>query len=196
MANANCLSCGGPDDGEAVLCKYCQRAISAEVQASAVPCPHCRTLCRWGKQKCHACQSWIVVSCVFCGALSPHNQPACLACKEAFAGAAERKQQRVQQQSHAESMQTFGVVGNIAASFLGAAAGSAVVNHAWGHGSSYSYGDSSYGDASYGDSGGGEINTFVDNTNESDTSSDSTDWSGGSDDSSSGSDDLGGGWDE
>ena len=188
MANALCLSCGAPDDGESVLCKYCQRAVSAEAQANAIPCLRCKTLARWGKQKCPACQSWLIVSCVFCGSLSPHNQAACLACKEPFAGAAERKQQRTQQQSHVESMQTFGVVGNLAASFLGAAAGSAVVSHTWGGGSSY--GDSSWGDSG----GGGEVNTFVDNTNESDSSS--SDWSSdssSSDDSSSGDS---GGWDE
>lgn len=171
--NANCQSCGAPDDGEAVLCKYCRRAVSAEAQAHAVPCPQCRTPARWGKQKCPACQAWIVVACVFCGALSPHNQQACLACREPFAGAAERKMQRQQQHSHAQSMQTLGTVGNIAASFLGAAAGVAVT-HSWESHSTFSYGDSSYDE--------GSVDTFVDNTSED------TDWGGG--------DDGSGGWDE
>lgn len=37
-----------------------------------------------------------MVYCVFCGALSPHDQPACLACREPFFGAMARKQQRAQ----------------------------------------------------------------------------------------------------
>lgn len=189
MANAHCMACGAPDDGESVLCKYCQRAVSPEAQASAIPCPRCRTLCRWGKQKCASCQTWIVVACVFCGAISPHNQQACLACHETFAGAVERKQQRAQQQSHQQSMQTFGAVGNIAASFLGAAAGAAVGSHDWGGGGR----GGSYGHHSAWSS---DSDTFVNNTSEDPpigawSESQSSDWSGSND--TSGSSDYSGG---
>ncbi len=187
------MACGAPDDGEVVLCKYCQRPVSAEAQAHAIPCPKCRTACRWGKQKCGSCQTWIVVACVFCGGISPHNQQGCMACREPFAGAAERKQQRAQHQAHQQSMQTFGVVGNVAASFLGAAAG-AVVGSQWGGGGG------SYGHHSGWNS---DSNDFVNNTNEdppigawsdagSTDYSGSTEYSGTTDYSDSGSSDFSG----
>ncbi len=101
---------------------------------TAIPCPNpqCRTQCRWGKQKCVQCQAWLVVSCIFCGAISPHNISNCMRCNEAFAGAAQRKMQMQQQQQHQQNMQSANVWGGVAASFLGAAAGSAV-SHSWGH---------------------------------------------------------------
>jgi hypothetical protein len=83
-------------------------------------------LCRWGKQRCAQCQAWIVVSCVFCGAISPHNLSNCMQCNEAFAGAPQRKAQMEQQRQHQQTMQNASVWGNVAASFLGAAAGVAV----------------------------------------------------------------------
>ena len=118
-----CSNCGGPDDGLAVICKFCQRPVSAQVQASAIPCPNpnCRTPNRWGRQQCYACNAWVVVSCVFCGNLSPYTCPACLTCHEPFAGAAERKMQRAYQQDQAQTMQTLEKVGEVAAIF-GAAA--------------------------------------------------------------------------
>src|SRR5216684_3478482 len=93
-----CSTCGAPDNGQDVLCKFCERPYSAEIQASAIPCGQCRLLNRWGRQQCLQCSAWIVVSCVFCGALSPHTLAACMACHEAFAGAQERKTQRAYQQ--------------------------------------------------------------------------------------------------
>jgi hypothetical protein len=93
-----CASCGAPDDGQEVLCKYCQRALSAELEASAIPCGQCSHLNRWGRQQCSKCAAWIVVQCVFCGSLSPRTMSACLQCKEAFAGAWERKKARETQQ--------------------------------------------------------------------------------------------------
>lgn len=127
-----CANCGAPDQGELVICRYCKQAVSAEAARTAIPCPNpqCRTLCRWGKQKCAECQAWLVVSCVFCGAISPHNISSCLRCNEAFAGAAQRKAQMEQQRQHQQNMQDASVWGNVAASFLGAAAGVAV-SHSW-----------------------------------------------------------------
>jgi hypothetical protein len=134
---ATCNNCGAPDDGEAVFCRFCKQAYNAQVLASAIPCPHCRMQNRWGKQKCAQCHHWIVVACVFCGAISPHNQPACLRCGEGFQGAAERKAQRMQQQQAQQSMQLLGVVGNAAGGFLGAMAGVAAAS-SWHH-SSYAH---------------------------------------------------------
>lgn len=141
---STCASCGAPDDGEAVVCKFCKQAVSAEVQRTAIPCPNpnCRTPCRWGRQKCHTCQGWIVVQCVFCGALSPHNCSTCMRCNEAFAGAPERKAQRdaqqQQQQQQQQMHQQVSTWGPVAAAFVGAAAGSAVT-HRWGGGYDYSH---------------------------------------------------------
>ena len=130
MSQAQCASCGAPESGELVYCRYCSAPLSAEILANAIPCPRCRTACRWGRQHCGACQAWIVVSCVFCGALSPCNLQACLQCHEVFAGAPERRAQREQQargehpqQANQETLQIVGTVGSIAASFLGAIVG-------------------------------------------------------------------------
>jgi hypothetical protein len=121
-----CATCGAPDNGERVMCGYCRRPFSEEILRWAIPCPRCATKNRWGKQRCAACSSWIVVSCLFCGALSPHNQAACLSCKEAFSGAAERKAARA---AAAEQQQFAGVANMLAPAaggLLGALAGSLV----------------------------------------------------------------------
>jgi lactobin A/cerein 7B family class IIb bacteriocin len=121
---AVCASCGAPDDGELVLCRFCQHAISEDVLRRAIPCPSCGIKNRWGKQRCVGDGAWIVVSCVFCGALSPCNQPACLSCKEAFAGAAERRAARAEQQQQQELMSVAGMFAPAAGGLLGALAGS------------------------------------------------------------------------
>jgi hypothetical protein len=124
----SCANCGAPDAGELVICRFCQQPVSAEAQRTAIPCPNpqCRTLCRWGKQKCPQCQAWIVVSCVFCGAISPHSAPNCLSCNEAFAGAPQRKAQMERERMQGQHAQQASVWGGVAASFLGAAAGSVI----------------------------------------------------------------------
>jgi hypothetical protein len=129
--SATCNTCGAPDNGEFVTCKYCKQAVSAEAQRTAIPCPNqsCRMACRWGKQKCGQCQTWLVVSCVFCGSLSPHNISNCMQCNEAFAGAVQRKAAMQQQQQHHQNMQQANVWGNVAAAFAGAAVGSAISHH-------------------------------------------------------------------
>jgi hypothetical protein len=83
-------------------------------------------LCRWGKQKCGQCQAWLIVSCVFCGAVSPHNVSNCMRCNEAFAGAAQRKAMMEQQRQQQVQVQQVNAWGGVAASFLGAAAGVAI----------------------------------------------------------------------
>ena len=65
----------------------------------------------------------VVVQCVFCGDLSPHNVPACVKCGEAFAGAPERFAERQRSQHLQQGLNIAGSVGNVAASFLGAAVG-------------------------------------------------------------------------
>lgn len=118
-----CENCGAPAQPGVLKCGYCQRPVSAELAKHAIPCPHCQEPNLWGAQKCVRCQAWIVVQCVFCGGVSPHNQTACLNCKEPFAGAPERKAQKQAQQQQAQNAETAAVVGNVAASFLGGLAG-------------------------------------------------------------------------
>jgi hypothetical protein len=127
---ATCANCGAPDNGELVSCKFCHQPISAEIARAAIPCPNpqCRTQNRWGRQRCIKCEAWVVVSCVFCGSLSPHTLSNCLQCNEAFAGAMLRKQQMEQNQRQQNYGESAGIWGNVAASFLGAAAGAAVVS--------------------------------------------------------------------
>ena len=130
---AICANCGAPDDGELVHCKFCQSPCNAEAARTAVPCPNCRTACRWGKQKCVKCQAWLVVSCVFCGSLSPHNISNCLQCNEAFAGAPQRKAALEQQRQQQSAIDIMGA----AAPLLGVALGAAV-STSWSDSSSSS----------------------------------------------------------
>jgi hypothetical protein len=124
-AAATCQTCGAPDPGDLVHCKYCRQPVSAEAQRTAIPCPRCSVQNRWGKQTCAQCQAWLVVSCVFCGAVSPHNVPSCLQCNEAFAGAPQRKAAMEAQQRQQQDMQMMSSVGSVVAPFLGAALGAA-----------------------------------------------------------------------
>jgi hypothetical protein len=151
MTTATCTSCGAPDDGELVICKFCQRPLSEEILRWAIPCPRCANKNRWGKQRCLGCGVWIVVSCLFCGALSPCSMPACLACKEPFAGAAERRAAQaraVQQREVASAVNTWGP---LAGGFLGAIAGGVVAE---GLSSAYHGHYHPSWDASSGDYGG------------------------------------------
>lgn len=136
--NDICAHCGAPRAAGYGACKFCgtvfARAQQTSTQENVIPCPKCRTVNEWGAQKCVQCQTWVVVQCLFCSSLSPHHVPACLRCQEAFAGAPERFQQRQAAQQGQQRMQVIGTVGNVAASFLGAAAGMAVGGAFSGHG--------------------------------------------------------------
>jgi hypothetical protein len=181
MGTPICPNCGAPEVGELVHCRFCSQPYSKEVLASAIPCPRCALACRWGQQKCARCQTWIVVSCVFCGALSPHNQSACLACREPFQGAAERKRQREQHAQHQQHVQTVNAYGGVAAPFLGAVAGGVAGAALFGHGHHYGY----HPGWSH------ESHDWVDGTDEGPPMADA--WDGGGDDFGGGGDDFGGG---
>lgn len=125
MATAECSTCGAPDNGESVHCFFCKNPINAELLQGAIPCPNpqCRSVSRWGKQKCGSCQAWLVVTCVFCGSLSPHNLSNCMQCHEAFQGAAQRKAMREQQANqyvqHNQNVQVASIGLGVAAGLLG-----------------------------------------------------------------------------
>lgn len=129
MAEELCKHCGAPRVAGYAACKFCRTPFVENSQTNAIPCPRCNTLNEMGAQKCVQCQTWVVVQCVFCGALSPHNVPGCLKCGEAFAGAPQRLQERQRQQHLQQGLQVAGTVGTVAASFLGAAAGAGMFSH-------------------------------------------------------------------
>lgn len=160
--SAACNTCGAPDNGEFVTCKYCKQAVSADAQRTAIPCPNqqCRTLCRWGKQKCGQCQAWLVVSCVFCGSLSPHNISNCMQCSEAFAGAAQRKAAMHEQQMHHQNMQQANVWGGVAAAFAGAAVGSALSHRSYDYDSCSSHSSDSFDISGVSDDSGFDFGGF------------------------------------
>lgn len=121
-----CQSCGAPAKTGFVKCYYCGRPLSAELARNAIPCPSCQELNVWGAQRCVKCEAWVVVQCVFCGAISPHTISACMNCREPFAGAPERKAAREAAAQNQQNMQTAVAVGGVAASFLGAVAGGVI----------------------------------------------------------------------
>ncbi len=123
MAEELCTHCGAPRAAGYAACKFCKTPFVQNTQTGAIPCPRCNTLNEMGVQRCVQCQTWVVVQCVFCHALSPHNVPGCLKCGEAFAGAPQRLADRERQQHLQQGLNIAGTVGNVAASFLGAAAG-------------------------------------------------------------------------
>lgn len=122
MSEELCNHCGAPRVAGYAACRYCKTPFVTNTQTNAIPCPRCNTLNELGAQRCVQCKTWIVVQCVFCHALTPHNQAACCKCGETFAGAPQRFAQRQQQQRVQQGLQVAGQVGQVAASVLGAAA--------------------------------------------------------------------------
>ncbi|MEP7126447.1 MAG: hypothetical protein ABJE95_36285 [Byssovorax sp.] len=141
--NDICAHCGAPRAPGHGACTFCgtvfARAQQTSTQDNVIPCPQCRTVNEWGAQKCVKCQAWVVVQCLFCSSLSPHHVPACLRCHEAFVGAPERFAQRQAAQQGQHRMQVMGTVGNVAASFLGAAVGGAFSGGGYQHGGHHSH---------------------------------------------------------
>jgi hypothetical protein len=156
MSEELCTNCGAPRAAGYAACKFCKTPFVANTQTNAIPCPRCATLNELGAQKCVQCQTWVVVQCVFCHALSPHNAPACLHCSEAFAGAPERFAARQSEQRLAQGLNIAGTVGNVAASFLGAAAGVGMFSghHEHHHAHHSGYGSAPGGDWNESNSGG------------------------------------------
>jgi hypothetical protein len=118
-----CSHCGAPRAAGFAACKFCKTPFVKDTQTGAIPCPQCHTLNELGVQRCVQCQTWVVVQCVFCHVLSPHNVPACTKCNEPFAGAPQRFAERQRSEHLQQGLNIAGTVGNVAASFLGAAAG-------------------------------------------------------------------------
>jgi hypothetical protein len=134
MAEELCPNCCAPRVAGYAECKYCKTPFVQNTQTGAIPCPQCHTLNEMGAQRCAKCQAWVVVQCVFCHALSPHSVPGCLKCGEPFAGAPQRLAERQSQQHLQQGLQVAGTVGNVAASFIGAAAGAGIFSHHEHHG--------------------------------------------------------------
>src|SRR5262245_34089168 len=128
-ADGICDNCCAPKQPGLAVCKFCGRPFVADLQSRAVECPKCSVYNDWGVTQCVSCQAWVVVKCVFCGCLSPHQLPACLRCREPFAGAPERLAAKTAAEKQAQTLKTVAAVGGVAATVLGAAASA----H-WGHG--------------------------------------------------------------
>lgn len=153
VPQADCQKCGAPQKPGRVICEFCSNAYSADALRHAIPCPKCKELNAWGATKCFKDQTWLVIQCLFCGNVSPHNQSACLSCGEGFQGMRERKAARDQQVQHQQTMQSVGTWGGVGATFLGSLAGSMVggaVGSSWG---SHHHSGSSWGPPA----GGGEF---------------------------------------
>ncbi len=169
MADTNaCSNCGAPRAPGYAACKFCKTPYPAAAAApsagggshgppqqqmpSSIPCPKCGTHNEPTQQQCVQCKAWIVVQCIFCHAISPHNLPACLKCGEAFAGAPQRFAQRQSEAQSQQRMQMIGSVGSVAANVLGAAAGAAI-GARWGSGghhyNTYDHHHGGYGDRNY-----------------------------------------------
>jgi hypothetical protein len=121
-----CPNCTAPREAGAVLCRFCQTPLVRDLANEAVKCKQCGTYSDIRATNCSKCQAWVVVKCIFCGAVSPHHFPACHGCREPFAGAMERWQARKEQADSAQRMQVISTVGGVAAAFLGAATGAAI----------------------------------------------------------------------
>jgi hypothetical protein len=195
-----CAHCGAPRAAGYAACKYCKTLFVKNTQTGAIPCPRCNTLNELGVQKCVQCQTWVVVQCVFCHALSPCNAAACTKCGEAFAGAPQRFAEQQRAQHLQQGLNIAGTVGNVAASFLGAAAGAGLFSgHSHeGYGEGYDRRDYPQGDgyqgagiaqtSDSGSSGGGFFDSLFGGSSSSDSSSsdsgDSSDSGGFFDDNS------------
>ena len=113
-----CDNCGAGKTVGLATCKYCNRPFVADLAARAIPCWKCKAHNDWGVMQCTKCASQLVVSCLFCNALSPHHMSSCLRCKEAFAGMRERFAAKQQQ----ANIQQVAQVGSAVVGVLGAAA--------------------------------------------------------------------------
>lgn len=127
-SSSPCFHCGAPREAGLAVCRYCRTPLIENVAANAVPCPQCGLLHEKAAQKCASCATWLVVQCVFCSTLSPHNDASCEKCGEAFAGAVERFQARQQEQVMKQRLDMVSSVGGVAAGLLGAVASSGVLS--------------------------------------------------------------------
>lgn len=118
-----CENCGAEVIPGLASCNYCRRLYAGVAQGPK--CPRCSAVNVAGAMACGRCRSPMAQSCIFCGAASPLDFASCRHCREAFAGAAQRKQQREEaykQQQYMQLAQTgISTAGQVIAS--GAASG-------------------------------------------------------------------------
>lgn len=110
---SQCEHCGATASGVEVLCKFCRKPLTAELMASAVECPGCRTPNRPDRTTCTQCHGSLLIPCLFCGHGSSLGSQACQGCGEIFAGAEQRK-------SDKKTAELLGAVGNVMSALTGA----------------------------------------------------------------------------
>lgn len=87
-----CVNCGAPGFSGLAACDYCGHAYAG--MQPGPRCVACDVINVAGAMACARCRVAISQSCLFCGRASPLDAAACRHCREAFAGAVERKAQR------------------------------------------------------------------------------------------------------
>ena len=107
-----CDTCGAAFVAGLAACPFC-RAGYVGVAAGA-RCPGCDCLNMTGRAACAHCQVALVLTCVFCAAISSVELDACVRCHERFEGAEERKRQRgAAHRVDPTGSQIFGTLNNI-----------------------------------------------------------------------------------
>lgn len=102
-----CVNCGAPLVPGLAACDYCRHAYAGVPPGPR--CPACDVVNVAGAMACGRCRGPIARACVFCGGASPLDAAACRHCREAFAGAEQRKQQRDEAARHKRYMDLAGV---------------------------------------------------------------------------------------
>lgn len=118
-----CANCGAPIVPGLAGCDYCRHAYPGA--APGPKCVACDVVNVAGAMSCGRCRGPIAKDCVFCGRASPLDVAACVHCREAFAGAAQRKQARDDAARHKRYMDLAGTGVQVAGGLIqsGAAAG-------------------------------------------------------------------------
>lgn len=88
----DCQTCGASPNSGLAACPYCNAAYPGI--AAGARCPGCNCLNAAGRTVCAHCNGSLTRACVFCGAASLLDLPACTRCHEPFEGAEERKRAR------------------------------------------------------------------------------------------------------
>jgi hypothetical protein len=100
VSESICETCGAPHTAGLAACVFCKTPyVKGE---SGVTCPKCGSVNAGSNADCVSCHESLLRPCIFCGGASPLSAAECVRCHEAFAGAAERKRARDEEQRQAQ----------------------------------------------------------------------------------------------